>query len=627
MKQYHDDLRAQLGEHLPTGWDDESGLTAFVDAIDATYRRRDEERAALVDALEESARDLLLANAEMRAIIGALPDEFLHVTVGGRILEYRQGLGRNRFLREAAPGGEDVFGLVHPVVATRLREAIAELETSGRLATFEVDRRVDDATDQYFEVRVLPVVADRVVVLVRDISDRKRTERRVSHLAYHDQLTNLPNRTLFRDRLELCLAMARRHDHMVAVMFVDLDRFKQINDSLGHRTGDALLVEVTRRLQESVRETDTIAIDGGSPVTVARVGGDEFTVILSEVRDVQSVTKVANRILSSIGTPIEIDGKSVQATASIGIALFPVDGESIDSLLKNADTAMYHAKERGRNNYQLFTESMNAAALERMFLETGLECAVERDELALVYQPQRLADGSHRGFEALLRWQHPDVGPIAPSRFIPIAEASELIHSIGAWVVDDVCRQIRVWTDDGLDPGRVFVNVSGKQLFGDRLVDTIRGAIERHGVAPTHLGVEVTEFAIMDDLESAGRALAAVRDLGIEVSIDDFGVGFSSLSHLRTFPVDVLKIDQAFVRDLGEQDDAGIAGAIVAIGRALGLCVVAEGVEHAEHAECLRACGCDVLQGYHVSPPLAERDATAVLEQLGREGACVSRPA
>ncbi len=615
MKQYHDDLRAQLGEHLPTDWEQDAGLAAFVDAIDGLYRRRDEERAALVDALEESARELLFANAEMRAIIGAFPDEFLHVTVDGRVLEYRQGLGRNRFLRDAAPGGKNLFDLVHPVVATRLGEAIEELVTSERVATFEVDRQIDEATDQHFEVRVLPVVAERVVVLIRDISDRKRTERRVSHLAYHDQLTNLPNRTLFRDRLELCLAMARRHDHMVAVMFVDLDRFKQINDSLGHRTGDALLVEVTRRLQESVRETDTVALDGRSPVTVARVGGDEFTVILSEVRDVQSVTKVATRILSAIADPIEIDGKNVLTTASIGIALFPVDGESIDTLLKNADTAMYHAKERGRNNYQLFTESMNAAALERMFLESGLARAVENDEFALVYQPQRLADGSHRGFEALLRWQHPDLGAIAPSRFIPIAESSDLIHAIGAWVIDDACRQIRAWTDDGLDPGRVFVNVSGKQLFGDRLVDTIRDAIDRHGVAPTHLGVEVTEFAIMDDLESAGRALAKVRDLGVEVSIDDFGVGFSSLSHLRTFPVDVLKIDQAFVRDLAEcSGGTGIAGAIVALGHAIGLCVVAEGVEHAEHAERLRECGCDVLQGYHVSQPLSAADATALLD-------------
>ncbi|WP_027897562.1 bifunctional diguanylate cyclase/phosphodiesterase [Zestomonas thermotolerans] len=438
------------------------------------------------------------------------------------------------------------------------------------------------------------------VCFFSDISERKASEQRIHRLAYYDALTHLPNRTLFQDRLHNALQYAERNREWVVLMFLDLDRFKPINDSLGHAAGDRMLKDVAIRLTACVSEDDT----------VARMGGDEFTLLLqprsSRENALNRAIHVAEQILASLTRPFILEGREFFVTASIGIALSPQDGSELSQLMKNADTAMYHAKERGKNNFQFYQTEMNATALERLELESDLRHALEQNEFVLHYQPQFSGQGQHlSGAEALLRWHHPKRGQVPPDQFIPVLEELGLVVQVGDWVLGEVCRQLRHWQDRGIHIPKVAVNLSPRQFAEGGLSERIAAILAETGVAPGCLELEITESILMHDVDAAMHTLAELKHLGLSVAVDDFGTGYSSLNYLKRFPIDVLKIDRSFVDGLpdGEQD-AQIARAIIAMAHSLNLTVVAEGVESHAQLRFLREHGCDKVQGFLLGRPM-----------------------
>jgi len=436
-----------------------------------------------------------------------------------------------------------------------------------------------------------------------DISERKAAEERIRYLAHHDALTGLANRHSFESRLEQALLTAQREQIRIAVLFIDLDRFKTINDTLGHPVGDRLLQEVTRRLQACVRASDI----------VARLGGDEFVVVLSHIVEISDAAAVADKILKSLANAYEIDGRQLYSAASIGIGVFPTDGIDGVSLMKSADTALYHAKERGRNNFQFFTSAMNAAAAERLTLERELRAAVQNRQFELHYQPQVVAaSGRLCGVEALVRWRHPELGLVPPDKFIPIAEETGLIEAIGAWVLEEACRQLGEWRRAGIGDLQMAVNLSARQLRAADLVATVRELIARHGLGEGDLELEITESVAMAEPSAAIDRLHALRALGVRLAIDDFGTGYSSLAYLKRLPIQTLKLDRTFVRDIEtDPNDAAISAASLALAKSLGLQVVAEGVENAAQRDFLASRGCDVLQGYLFGKPAPAGEWTA----------------
>jgi diguanylate cyclase (GGDEF)-like protein/PAS domain S-box-containing protein len=444
-----------------------------------------------------------------------------------------------------------------------------------------------------------------------DISALKASQDKLEYAAHHDALTGLPNRTLFRDRLEQALVRSRRHDEGVALLYVDLDRFKVVNDTLGHEVGDLLLQEVGRRLVACIREEDT----------VARMGGDEFVVIQQGVRQPADTALLATRLLAEVSRPMPLAGHDFVAGLSVGISLYPEDGDSITTLLKKADAAMYRAKDMGRNSYQFFVDEMTAEGLERLDLEQDLRRALERGELFLQYQPQiDLKTGEITGVEALLRWQHPRRGIISPTIFIPMAEDIGLIGVIGEWVLHTACAEAKAWDNAGLRPVRVAVNVSGRQVSQGHVCEQVQAALEASGLDPRLLEIEVTESVLMKDAERAVLTLSALKAIGVTLAIDDFGTGYSSLSYLKCFPLDKIKIDKSFVDGLPENpDDAAIATAIIAMAHSLQRTVIAEGVETEVQLEFLRSHGCDEIQGYLFSKPLGAQE---LIELLRDEASC-----
>ncbi len=432
---------------------------------------------------------------------------------------------------------------------------------------------------------------------VIDITERKRAEEQVKHLAFHDALTGLPNRLLFQDRLRMAVLNAQRSEDHLATLFLDLDRFKVINDSLGHSIGDELLRGVAERLGSCVREGDT----------VARLGGDEFTVLVPGMAGDEDAAKIARKILGVLRLPFVIDGRELFLTTSIGVAIYPADGETAETLVRNADTAMYRAKEQGRDNFQLYTPAMNSRALERLSLESRLRQAIHNQELVLQYQPLvDLETNQIRGAEALIRWEHPEMGLLAPGEFIPLAEISGLIVPIGEWVLHAACAQVRAWQHLGHPRLSVAVNLSARQFQQADLVSQVRAALEAADLAPEFLDLEITESNAMQNADVSISTLWDLKNLGVQLSMDDFGTGYSSLNYLKRFPIDRLKIDQSFVRDVTtDPDDAAIASAIIAMAHSLELTVVAEGVETEPQLAFLRGQNCDEMQGYLVSRPVA----------------------
>jgi diguanylate cyclase (GGDEF)-like protein len=449
------------------------------------------------------------------------------------------------------------------------------------------------------EVELLQELASNLAYGIRALRTRaehKAAEDKLAFLAHHDPLTQLPNRLLLRDRFEQAIAATRRKPGRVAMMFLDVDSFKEINDSLGHEVGDELLIQVAGRLQSCVRDVDT----------VSREGGDEFVIVLTGVDELAGVARVAQQILAAMEHPFEIGGSSLHTTLSIGISVFPDDGKDFDTLRRSSDAALFVAKDGGRNVYRFFDEQMNRDVLERLRVQASLRLALKNEEFRLHYQPQmRLRDGRIVGMEALVRWQCADGGLVHPGEFIAVAEQSGLILPIGQWVLNEACRQAMQWRRDGLPDLVVAVNLSVAQFRRGNILDAVAGALAWSGLPPASLELELTESVLLHDTETALETLRALKKIGVKLSIDDFGTGYCSLAYLKRLAVNKLKIDRSFIRDLVDSsEDAAIVRAIIQLGHTLELEVVAEGVETDAQLEFLRTNGCDQIQGYLISHPL-----------------------
>ncbi len=509
--------------------------------------------------------------------------------------------------------GQSVFDFFHP----------NDLKTKRRLFTRLLDGQADDpvcyrirrkdGSYVWLETTSKPITGNladpenEIITVSRDITRRKQTEERLLKLANFDSLTGLPNRALFRDRLRRAITRAQRNKTRLALLFLDLDRFKNINDSLGHHAGDQLLRGVAKRLTQNARKGDT----------VARLGGDEFTVILENIHTPDDASLVANKILELMEPPFRLDGHELVVSPSIGITLYPDDAEDMRSLLKNADTAMYRSKEQGGNRYQFYTEGMNARAYEHLILESNLRHALERDQFELYFQPQiDLHTHGIIGIEALIRWNHPERGFLAPDKFVPFAEETGLIIPIGEWALNNACLEAKRWQESGLPPVRIAVNLSMRQFRQKMFVDLVANALANSELDPHLLELEITESFLAQNVDQATKVLRQLHELGVQLSVDDFGTGYSSLSYLKRFPLNTLKIDQSFVKDLDSgPQGATIAEAIIALGKSLDLNIIAEGVETEEQVFFLKSRGCDRVQGYFVSPPLSRHEIVDWLKE------------
>jgi diguanylate cyclase (GGDEF)-like protein len=492
--------------------------------------------------------------------------------------------------REESAGLREEAAGLREELATLREQAIRVEEEAAKVKT-EVEGTAIVQLREANEHLVLAGVRAQTMA-----EEAEHTARQMSHAAQHDFLTDLPNRLLLNDRLTQAIALGRRHRKKLAVLFFDVDRFKHINDSLGHPVGDKLLQSIAQRAVTCVRSSDA----------VSRQGGDEFLVLLSEIEQADDAARCAEKLLVALTKPHSIDNLDLHITVSIGISIYPQDGQNAETLIKSADTAMYHAKENGRNNYQFFTQDMNARVVARQSLETGLRSALERREFVLHYQPKvDLGTGAVTGAEALIRWQHPERGLVLPADFVPIAEECGLIVPIGRWVVDEACRQSRAWLNAGTQPVPVAVNISAVEFRDKGFVEGVLASLKGTSLDPSALELELTESVLMHDAQSSADVLHELKAKGVQLAVDDFGTGYSSLSYLSRFPVDALKIDQSFVHDITtDPSDATIVTAVINMAKGLNLRVIAEGIETVEQLAFLRGKHCGEGQGYHFSRPV-----------------------
>ncbi len=446
----------------------------------------------------------------------------------------------------------------------------------------------------------------QAIVHLRDPAERAQTQERLAHLANFDSLTGLPNRALFRDRLSQSMARAQRSGLPMALMFLDLDRFKLVNDSLGHEVGDQLLLHVTKVLTQCLRSVDTLLRPVEEPYTLSRLGGDEFTVICEAIGSVEDAAHVAQRMLDALTAPFIAGEEEIVISASIGISMYPDDKVDLDGLIRHTDMAMYRSKSLGRGTYSFFSDDLNAAATARMSLETSLRRAIERQEFVLHFQPKAdLRCGKVMGVEALVRWQRPGQGLVSPDRFIGVLEDTGMILPVGAWVIRAACEQLAAWDRMGLPPVRMAVNLSARQFRHMYLASLVEDTLRENTIDPQRLEIELTESLLMEDNEANRAMLENFRRMGVRLAIDDFGTGHSSLSYIKRFNIDTLKIDRSFVQSLPDnEEDVAIASAVIALGRSMKMCVVAEGVETSAQARALRNLGCDQIQGYLLSRPM-----------------------
>jgi diguanylate cyclase (GGDEF)-like protein/PAS domain S-box-containing protein len=550
----------------------------------AEQRRNQAELAKQASALEQTADSIMITDRAGR--IDYVNPAFESTTGYTRV----EALGRTPALLKSGKHSEYFYqGLWRTLEAGEIyREIFINRRKNGEL---------------YYEEKSISPLRDpatgeitHYVSTGRDISERMHIQQRLDHLAHHDPLTELPNRLLLLDRLQRAMGRATRHGKQMAALFLDLDRFKQINDTLGHSIGDRLLRAVAGRLARCLRQDDT----------VARLGGDEFAILLEDLDHPEDVAPILEKLMATMRHPFVLEGQEFFLSFSIGISLYPRDGGDAETLLRNADTAMYRAKAEGRSSYRFYTADMNARAFERLDLESRLRRALERDEFVLHYQPKLdLGSGRVTGVEALLRWRHPDQGLVPPGEFIPMLEETGMIVPVGRWVLHEACRQARVWQQAGLPPLTMAVNLSTHQFRRDDVCALVREMLAIHQLPATELELEITESALMDDVGRAAASIRQLRDLGVRVAIDDFGTGYSSLAYLKRFAITSLKIDRAFVRDVcDDQDDAAIVAAVLAMAQRLQLQVVAEGVETRDQLEFLRSEGCDQMQGYLLARPM-----------------------
>lgn len=628
-------LRAEAGGELPiimvTGMDDlgsierayESGATDFMPKpLNWSLIGH---RVKYLHRAYQNLLELRTANARNTAILDAIPDWMAEFDLEGRFLDYHFPRSDLRPGLEGDLLGRTMAEVVHPDAArigmAALQEAHAKGHSTGKQFELQLKRG-----PCWFELSVArksgPVdETSRFVMLARDITERKEAESRIYKLAYFDKLTGLPNRQSFLERLTREVQRAEVHGSTLGVLFLGIDGFKNINDTLGHVTGDQVLQWLADRLRLGMRPSDIVArVDSSDAESgLARLGGDEFTVLLPNMKGSDDALVIAQRIRELMRQPFNLDGRELVLTVSIGVAVFPGDGNDAETLLKHADTALYHAKNKGRDNCQFYSESLTQQALHRLNMTNGLRLALERDEFFLAYQPQYdVASGRIHSVEALIRWRHPEQGLVSPATFIPLAEETGLIVPIGAWVLRTACRDAAAWNRAGM-PVRMAVNLSAVQFRNQDLLHTIRQVLQETGLPPEQLELEVTEGALMDDGDVALATLRTLRAGGMLIALDDFGTGYSSMSYLKRLPLHNLKVDQSFVRGLPDDKDShSIVKAVVSLAKNLGFTVTAEGVETLEQARLLIALECETLQGYYFSKPIPGGDIPAVLQRTWR---------
>ncbi len=569
-----------------------------------------EKMAALEETHSSSTKELM----ELRHVVDAyqsIGQAYLNIDRKGMILD-----ANNPFLSISGHArgevvGKNIFEFNSPENEENLPKLIASSlakEGQWKGEIFAV-RKNGDSFPVWLNIRPDKKRGGKALTysaIVLDITSIKENQKRLEQMAHYDVLTNLPNRTLMYDRLNHTVSLAKRHEYQIAVLLLDLDRFKEVNDSLGHHIGDLLLVETAGRLMETVRESDT----------VARMGGDEFLIILPEVGSTNNAANIAHKIIEYLAKPFFLEEHEIYVSGSIGITIFPIDGDDPDLLIKHSDTAMYHAKAQGKNNYKFFTEDINKSTVERFSLETRFRRALDKLEFHLHYQPKiDIRTRKIVGMEALLRWYHADHGSIMPSLFIPLAEETGLVIQLGEWALREACRQNREWQDMGLRPMRVSVNISPLQFKKRDLLEIISEVLEDTGLSPQYLMIEITEGTIIDNVEDTIHMLKALRKMGVGVSVDDFGTGYSSLNYLNRFALDELKIDRSFITDIENKENQKVVNAIISLANNLNYKIVAEGVETKEQLKFFENSNCDEIQGYYFSLPLNAEDFHALLAE------------
>jgi diguanylate cyclase (GGDEF)-like protein/PAS domain S-box-containing protein len=598
-----DEVVAVLTFYMRERREEDAGLLALVSVVAAQLgsviqRKRTEEA-------------LRASEEKFRAVAETASDAIVVADSHGEVTYFNSGAERTFQLPAREAVGRALTVLLPERFHETYQSEVGDLLSAGAPSvgrTIEVAARRSDGTEFPVELSLANWVARGqtfVTAIIRDITDRRQAEEQIRHLAFHDALTGLPNRLLFGDRLQMAINHARRYKQRVAVLFVDIDRFKIINDSLGHTRGDRLLQDVAERLRDCLREDDTIA----------RFGGDEFTLLLSSVTRVEDAVSVAGKILKALEAPFPQAGSDLFVTPSIGVALYPDDGHDLETLVKNADAAMYQAKEQGGNRYQLYTPALNAMALGLLTMENELHQALAREEMVVHYQPlQELRSGRIHGVEALVRWRHPRKGLLLPQEFISLAEVTGLIVPLGQFVLRTACAQVKAWQQEGHPELTVSVNLSARQLQDPDLPQLVLAVLEETGLEPRFLDLEITENNAMQSAASTIDVLTRLKAQGVRVSIDDFGIGYSSLSYLRQLPIDTLKIDQSFVRNIATvRGDSAIVTAVIVMAHALKLDVVAEGVETGSQLAFLGARRCDRIQGFFFSPAVCPEELKPLL--------------
>jgi len=597
----------------PASWQE------LLSRIDQAYHDADQDRYTLERSLTLSSEEMQTLyqrqkssyETRLHAIVGALHDLLFLNDEDGLYLEVLTA--RNDLLYRPAEEikGKTIHDIFPPEMAEQFLSTIHKALQSQTLQVIEYNLNIPSGSD-WFEARIMPTELmvngkQTVICLVRDISELRRSREALKHMATHDPLTGQANRKLFEERLDQALSRATRTGHAGTVMFLDLDRFKIINDSLGHAVGDELLKQVTGRLKEVCRTEDTIA----------RLGGDEFALLIEDIDSKADAEHIADKILQRFSAPFFVQGHDLDITASIGITLFPLHGNDGSELIRQADATMYSAKNAGRNCYRLFSHAISQRDQAAFSLERQLRRAIVNDELFLEYQPQfRLSDGQLTGLEALVRWRSPGRGLISPGEFIPIAETSGLIDEIGLWVFHSACEQAAAWDKEELEYCRLAINISRRQLMHNHLGHSLAEVLAATGARASRLECEITESAVIEEASVASHNLLAMSQLGLQLAIDDFGTGHASLANLKRFPLNRLKIDRTFVNDVGrDPDDEAIIRATVYLAHGLGLEVIAEGVENEIQKGFLRETGCDEIQGYLCGRPMPVEQATALLRK------------
>lgn len=624
-------LREKMGNELPiimvTGMDDlqsinqafEAGATDFISkpinwnliGYRILYLQR-----AYMNLLE-----LKNANARSHAIFSAIPDTMFILSSEGQVIEICSNPGNTPWLSRQL--GNFLNQNLSDNITKQYLDAMERARQHHSIELFEYPLQVGiDNKTRYYENRIVTIDAQKTLCLVRDITDRKDAEKKIFNMAYFDNLTGLPNRQSFTERLSGEIQRAKYQCNKLAVLFLDLDGFKHINDTMGHTVGDIILQGTAERLQSSTRPSDFVSRNNSDRIEVnlARLGGDEFTVVIPNLARVEDALMLAHRIREAISQPFHLASRDVVLTASIGIAVYPDDGQDAETLLKHADTAMYHAKDEGRDNCQFYNKNLTLRAEKRMHLENDLRNALIRNEFHLAYQPQyNISKRNIDSVEALIRWQHPSRGIVSPLEFIPLAEETGLIIAIGEWVLRAACIDAMQWRSQGHDI-QVSVNLSPLQTKTPDLVDRVRDILVKTGFPSNKLTLEITEGALMEHTKTTLTALQSLRDLQIQIALDDFGTGYSSMNYLKQLPINCIKIDQSFIRGLLQDNESQfIVRAIISLSKNLGFLVTAEGVETSNQAKTLISLGCDILQGCYFSKPIVMAEMSTFLQHQSIE--------